>query len=164
MNRYRLTLWLFLIATVAGTGAASWAYAEYNGTLRQLRVTENARGALEMDAKLVASEAESTRLAVERAITEVRAQLAEALAAKEIAEASLQRTRAQLTKAESDKNVVEGELEAANHRLAQLRAAIEDAEHAAAKAKDQLAQEHATRERAEQAARVAPANEHAQPQ
>jgi chromosome segregation ATPase len=157
VNRFRFNSLLLPIALLVVIVGAGWAYTKYSGTLQRLEAAENARATLEMDLKVVASQAESVKEAADRSLAEVRSQLTEVLSAKDTAELSLKQAREQLARVESDKDTAEGKLQVANTRLGHLQAARQEAERAATKANEDLAREHAAREKAEQAGLAPPA-------
>ena len=128
MNGFGFSSLLLLTALLVVIARADWIYTKYSSTLQQLEAAENARVTLEMDVKMVASQAESAKAAVERSLAAARSQLTEAQSAKDTAEQSLKQTREQLAIVESAKEAAEVKLQATTSRFAQLQAAKEEAE------------------------------------
>ena len=68
MNGFGFSSLLLLTALLVVIARADWIYTKYSSTLQQLEAAENARATLEMDVKMVASQAESAKEAADRSL------------------------------------------------------------------------------------------------
>lgn len=161
MKRSRLNPLLVVLALVA-LAFAAWMYTANRSLHHDLKSANVVRASIENDTRRTrdrAAQAEQAKLAAERSIAEVRAQLAEINAqlaltqkAKVAADLAVEKTKEQLVASETARTTAEDRLKALGDELAALTTGKDDAERSLKAANDQVARLKSAKEEADAAA------------